>query len=319
MGYSTYSDVAHANYSANLLRSRGTTFTHTADIREGRAAAGVHARLNPHGLTVRESRDSDAHPESVAVAVWFDVTGSMGGIPPILQNKLTSLMRLLTEHGYLAHPHVLFGAVGDTHSDSAPLQVGQFEAGIEMDEDLSHIYLEGGGGGGLTGGLPRESYGLAHYTMARHTATDCWEKRQHKGYLFTIGDEAPYLTTQPTELRQLVGSGPQEARSMADLVADVSTRYEVFHLGMVTPTYERFPGVEATWRELLPEGHVLRFRSPNAVSEAIALVIGLCEGRVSAANVEHDLSQVGLAADEVAALIATLAPLAGARGIVLTA
>jgi hypothetical protein len=38
----------------------------------------VHKDMNPLGVKVRESRDSDAHPDSRAVAVLFDVTGSMG-------------------------------------------------------------------------------------------------------------------------------------------------------------------------------------------------------------------------------------------------
>ncbi|MGK5558283.1 hypothetical protein ACSNOI_42460, partial [Actinomadura kijaniata] len=41
-------------------------------------ATSVHPDLDPRGVRVRESRDSDDHPESLAVAVLFDVTGSMG-------------------------------------------------------------------------------------------------------------------------------------------------------------------------------------------------------------------------------------------------
>ena len=37
----------------------------------------VHEKMNPRGAS-RESRDSEAHPESRAVGVLFDVTGSMG-------------------------------------------------------------------------------------------------------------------------------------------------------------------------------------------------------------------------------------------------
>ena len=37
-----------------------------------------------------------------------------------------------------------------------------------------------------------ESYELAMYFMARHTALDCHEKRGKRGYLFIIGDEMAY-------------------------------------------------------------------------------------------------------------------------------
>ena len=143
--------------------------------------------MDPRDVRVRESRDSDAHPESHAVAVLFDVTGSMQGVPRILQANLPKLMGLLIRKGYLDHPQILIGAIGDATCDAAPLQVGQFESGIEIEEDLGKLYLEGGGGGHIT-----ESYELAMYFMARHTAIDCFEKRGRRGYLFVIGDEIPY-------------------------------------------------------------------------------------------------------------------------------
>lgn len=119
-------------------------------------ATSVHEDLDPIGVTVRESRDSDDHPESLALAVLFDVTGSMGGVPRTLQAKLPGLLGLLMRKGYVEHPQILFGAVGDATCDRAPLQIGQFESDNRMADDLGRILLEGGGGGQLT-----ESYELA--------------------------------------------------------------------------------------------------------------------------------------------------------------
>ena len=48
-------------------------------------ASSTHASLDPKGVALRESRDSTEHPESLAIAVLFDVTGSMGGVPRRLQ------------------------------------------------------------------------------------------------------------------------------------------------------------------------------------------------------------------------------------------
>ena len=64
-----------------------------------------------------------------------------------------------------------------------------------MDDDLGRILLEGGGGGQKT-----ESYELALYFMARHTATDCFERRGRRGYLFIIGDEMAYPRVKPAEV-----------------------------------------------------------------------------------------------------------------------
>src|SRR5512139_325166 len=73
----------------------------------------AHPSLDPYGVSVRESRDSAEHPESLAVAVLFDVTGSMGNVPRILQSKLGDLFGLLLRKGYVDHPQIMFGAIGE--------------------------------------------------------------------------------------------------------------------------------------------------------------------------------------------------------------
>src|SRR5207247_2068681 len=99
------------------------------------------------GKVMRESRDSTNHPESNAVIVLFDVTGSMGEVPRTIQRKLPSLMGLLLRKSYLTDPAILVGAIGDAYSDRVPLQIGQFESGIEIEDCLTNIFLEAGGGG----------------------------------------------------------------------------------------------------------------------------------------------------------------------------
>src|SRR5205823_10415699 len=187
MGSTRWSDDDYLARARHRAETGKDAFEYDHAIRTGAAAQEVHAKMNPFGVQVRESRDSAAHPESHAVGVLFDVTGSMQTVPRILQENLPRLMGLLLRKGYVEHPQILIGAIGDATCDVAPLQVGQFESGIEIEEDLGKLFLEGGGGGQLT-----ESYELAMYFMARHTAIDCKEKRGKRGYLFVIGDETPY-------------------------------------------------------------------------------------------------------------------------------
>ena len=185
MGSSRWSDAFYSAREADRATTGTSAFVHDHAVKTGVVEAKVHERMDPKGVKFRESRDSEAHPESRALAVWFDVTGSMGGIPLVLQKKLAGLMAMLIKKGYIAHPQIMFGGIGDAstdpyrgyQTDKAPLQVGQFESGIEMDDDLGRLFLEGGGGGQST-----ESYELAMYFTARHTAIDCFEKRGEKGY-----------------------------------------------------------------------------------------------------------------------------------------
>src|SRR5215813_11760438 len=201
MGSTRWSDD-HYRERAKVRAATGkTVFEHDAAMRAQPAVERrVHEKMNPFGVQVRESRDSETHPTSHAVGVLFDVTGSMKSVPRILQANLPKLMGLLIRKGYLEHPQILIGAIGDATCDKSALQVGQFESGIEIEDDLGKLFLEGGGGGHIT-----ESYELAMYFMARHTAIDCMEKRGKRGYLFVIGDEAPYPRVNRKEVEKLIG------------------------------------------------------------------------------------------------------------------
>ena len=220
MGYTHWSDDAY-NYLKNTRKdaSRDDLFMNN---RRGVASPD----MLPETITFRESRDSATHPESLSIAVFLDVTGSMGRIPEILvRNKLGSLMNTLIEHG-VEHPQILFGAIGDHLSDRFPLQAGQFESGTaELDKWLTQLYLEGGGGG-----QNRESYSLAWLFGARHTSCDCFEKRGEKGFLFTIGDEANWETLQHDRLKKIMGYSQSDDLSDKQLLEEAQKSYHVFHI-----------------------------------------------------------------------------------------
>src|SRR5215469_5013484 len=206
-------------------------------------ATAVHPSLDPYGVTRRESRDSDEHPESVAIAVLFDVTGSMRTVPRALQARLPELLGLLLRKGYVAHPQILFGAIGDATCDRAPLQIGQFESDNRMDGDLERILLEGGGGGQKT-----ESYELALYFMARHTATDCLEKRGKRGYLFIIGDEMAYGRVKPREVSAVIGDTLAEPIPLPAIAAEVTRRWDAYYILPEGASYVGDAQVLGFWR-----------------------------------------------------------------------
>jgi hypothetical protein len=265
-------------------------------------ARTVHPGLDPHGVTVRESRDSDEHPTSLAIAVLFDVTGSMRGVPRVLQAKLPQLLGLLMRKGYVQHPQVMFGAIGDATVDRAPLQVGQFESDNRMDGDLERILLEGGGGGQKT-----ESYELALYFMARHTATDCFEKRGKRGYLFIIGDEMAYDRVKPREVAAVVGDSLAEPVSLPAMVSEVTRRWDTYYILPEGSSYVGDDQVLSFWRTLLGQ-NVIELADLDAVSETIALTVGLGEDSVDLAVGLADLADVGSdAAPVVSKALASLA------------
>lgn len=238
---------------------------------------------------MRESRDGAEHPVSNAVAVMFDVTGSMHRVPQVVQQKLPTLMGLLLRKSYLTDPAILVGAIGDAYSDRAPLQVGQFESGIEIEDCLTKFWLEGGGGGQKC-----ESYELALYFLARHTAIDCHEKRGKRGYAFIIGDEMPYDVIRSSQVKKIFGDNAKIEADIpiGQIIREVQDRYELFFIFPKGGSYWDDSDVFPKWQKLLGE-RALRIEDSDAVAELIASTIGLCEGSITAANVQHDLVSAG--------------------------
>lgn len=288
------------SYSA-AARFRAATGTSAFAYSDG-GASRTHPALDPKGVVVRESRDSVEHPESLAIAVLLDVTGSMRDVPRALQERLPKLLGLLLRKGYVAHPQLLFGAVGDATCDRAPLQIGQFESDNRMDDQLGSLVLEGGGGGQMT-----ESYELAAYFMARHTAIDCWEKRGRKGYLFLIGDEMPYSAVDPRLVHAVIGDPAyREPVTVEAIFAELRRRWEVFYILPEGSSYAGDRRVLGAWRKLLGE-HVIALADLDAACETIALAIGMREGTVDLAAGLADLADVGSGAgDVVSRALATL-------------
>jgi hypothetical protein len=303
MGTTRWSDEYFHDRARRRAAEGRDVFEHDHAIRRGAAAGRVHQRMNPLGVQVRESRDSAAHPESHAVAVLFDVTGSMRSVPRILQANLPQLMGLLTRKGYLEHPQILIGAIGDATCDAAPLQIGQFESGIEIEDDLSRLWLEGGGGGHIT-----ESYELALYFMARHTSLDCVEKRGKRGYLFVVGDEAPYARLKRREVGRVIGDRLPENLPVERVLAELQRIYDVYYVLPRLTNHWNNRHVQQRWVDLLGP-NFLRLEDPAGICELIAFIIGLAEEKLNLDDLGDELCETGATASVAQAVGAALTPL----------
>ncbi|MBO0814636.1 MAG: hypothetical protein J2P30_05730 [Actinobacteria bacterium] len=266
-------------------RFRATTGATAFAYSDGGATA-VHPRLDPRGVT-RESRDSAEHPQSLAIAVLFDVTGSMRQVPRALQAKLPQLLGLVLRHGYAGHPQIMFGAIGDATCDRAPLQVGQFESDNRMDDDLGRILLEGGGGG-----QKRESYELALYFRARRTSIDCQEKRGKRGYLFIIGDEMAYPRVKHAEVHHVIGDGLETGISLTEILGEVQRKWDTYYILPEGASYAGDRQVLQFWRNLLGQ-NVIELADLDAACETIALTVGLGEAAINMEEGLADLRDVG--------------------------
>ncbi len=268
MGTSRWDADAWTSYaSTTATKSRDAIFT---------AKYGMKDTLNPHGVKVRESRDSTANPESNAIIVGIDVTGSMGMIAEALAREgLGVLFQEILDRKPVSDPHLMFMAIGDASCDSAPLQASQFEADDKIITQLTDIYLEGRGGGNNW-----ESYNLPWYFAANHTSIDCFEKRGKKGYLFTVGDEFPAHDLTLAQIDKVIGDKLQtDSLSNEELLTMVSRMYHVFHVIVEEGSCARSNGSAVTnaWKKVLGQ-NVLNLSDYRRLSEVIVSAIQVVEG-----------------------------------------
>ncbi len=277
MGGGTYSSdmrYMRASSAGYYTKSAGEIFK----------SKNMNNAMNPHGIKVRESRDSKEHPNSLAIILALDVTGSMGSIPHhLVKDGLPSIMDKIIKGG-LKDPQVLFLGIGDHECDSAPLQVGQFESSDELlDKWLTDIYLEGGGGGNYG-----ESYALAWFFAGRYTSIDCFEKRKQKGFLFTIGDEPALKSIPKSVLKEIMGEGQYEDVTASELIDKAREKYNVYHIHVREGSNGSRQEVIDGWKQLMGENLIIAERHQE-ISNLIADIINKGNKKESNTVKEDDI------------------------------
>lgn len=262
MGNARWSDSDWATHSkAASTRSQ-------AEIFRGRT---LDEALDPAKIQFRESVDSPANPNATPVILAVDETGSMGVLAEILiKEGLGKIMASIYTHKPVPDPHICCMGVGDAFCDAAPLQVTQFEASVDpLVAQVEKIYIEGNGGGNAG-----ESYSLAWWFATYKVKSDSFARRNRKGFLFTIGDEAPHPHIACEQIRQFMGVGCERPVDTAELLKIVQEHWHVFHLIVKPVAYQP---VQASWKELLGERAVM-VKNHEKLAEVIVTIISLIEG-----------------------------------------
>lgn len=267
MGTSRWDDSAWMSHTSSVkTKTREEIFS----------SSHMSEKFDPKKITIRESRDSALNPNSNAIIVALDVTGSMGiNAEQLARNGLGVMVEEIIKRKPVSDPHVMCMGIGDVKYDDAPLQVTQFEADITIAEDLKNIYLEGGGGGNCF-----ESYNLAWYFAALNTSIDCYEKRGKKGYLFTLGDEEAPEDLLASEIRKVFGNQETKDYTSEQLLNMASKMYHVYHIVVKQGSHARhyFDDVMKSWKELLGQ-RVLVLEKNEDLAEVIVSTIEVNEGR----------------------------------------
>ncbi len=237
----------------------------------------MNSEMNPNGITLRESRDSAEHPNSIPIVLSLDVTGSMGSIPHFLVKEgLPEMMDQIIKGG-IPDPQVLFLGIGDHTYDRAPLQVGQFESSDALlDHWLTKLFIEGGGGAN-----DGESYHLAWFFASRYVEADHFEKRGKKGILFTIGDEPVLKEIAARYQEALMGDGEYANKTSAELLEKAQEKYEVFHLHLLQGANGNNQRVKDGWKQLLGDNCIFvqrREEIAQVIADTVVEVINAQKG-----------------------------------------
>ncbi|OGL99324.1 hypothetical protein A2304_05270, partial [Candidatus Uhrbacteria bacterium RIFOXYB2_FULL_57_15] len=249
----------------------------------------LYPGMNPNGLVVRESRDSDEHPDSIAVGFMMDITGSMQSIPHKLA---TTVMPEFMPGLARVNPHVqvLFGAFGDAEDADygGAWQIGQFETDDNRaDEWLTRTWLDGSGGS-----WGYESSDLAFFFFGYHTSIDCWKMRQRKGYAFVTTDDTCRPSVSARTVNRLLGR--KELREDLPIDTVLAKAAQMYHVFVLIPDanraakgarylsdngWEPYMTVEAHWRKRLgTHGTVVVLACAEDTAVVSSILFGLREG-----------------------------------------
>lgn len=266
--------MGHGNYSFSSRSVRASSLGyHTKSRDDIFTQRTIHKEMDPNGVTLRESRDSEEHPNSFPFVLGLDETGSMGTIPhDLVRDGLPHIMQKIIDKG-IPDPQILFLGIGDHLCDYHPLQIGQFESSDELlDKWLTSLYLEGHGGGNRG-----ESYLLAWFFAGRYTETDNMDKRGKKGILITIGDEAVHNKLSANDQKRLMGGGEYSSLTAVECLESARKKYEVYHLHMLEGQEGRQKYVKDCWKELMGDNCIYiesRSRVPDIIADLVVKVAG---------------------------------------------
>lgn len=279
------------------------------DFEYSDSATNVHKNLDPKRIKDKpypklESRDSKEHPESNAVFVCFDVTGSNIQNAIVAQKKLPNLMALLEQ--YLSDPQVLIAANDDIEAVGVnSIQISEFESDNRIDEHIRNVWLTNDGGGN-----DGESYDLIMFAAATMTEIDCLEKRNRKGYFFMYADEPIRTHVQAAQVQRIFGVSCEGKLSISEVIKKLKAQYHVF---VIWPN-GGYKHARAQYEHLFGKDSVVTLQHPNLICELIGSLVGMTEEKLTEpAHVVRDLVKVGMTSGEAKEVSKSLMPMFEAR------
>ena len=169
----------------------------------------------------------------------------------------------------MTDPSISFCAIGDVFFDDAPLQITDFAQGTQIDQLISKIYLEGGGGKGYN-----ESYELAAYFYLKC----CEIKYAEIPYFFITSDETFYKVITSKTIKQVIGRNEIQMESK-NVFLELTQKFNVFVLHKPYDINSKENNnITMQWKKLLGNERVIEIKTPKACIDIILGIIAITSG-----------------------------------------
>lgn len=240
----------------------------------------LHPSLDP----TRWNDELLANTHKNPIVFALDDTGSMGEWVNVIYDKLPMFYSQIKIQNYVEDPSISFAAIGDHNCCTAPLQVSEFGAGIELDQMVSKLFLEGNGGGN-----ERESYELsAYFYLKRVDLGNC-----EYPFYFVTGDEGYFDTLNKETVKKFLDLGEERDYNSKELWHELMNKYNVFHLKKpyLSKNYE--DKIRKQWEDTLSPERVIVFKESKAVIDVILGLISITSGSRTLEEYLKDMQQRG--------------------------
>ena len=217
MGYGSYSASDWKKLKESRQLNKGQS------VEEVFTRRSCDPKFDPKYIGTRECFDSEDHPNTTPIVVGLDVTASMGYLAvEVATGALNELITKLYSTGAVEDPSLMCAAYGD-FKDISPLQVTQFESDIRIAQQLLDIYFESHGNGDV---VPTCLWEF----LACHTNIDAVKKRNQKGFVFTIGDDAAIRSDGVDDtIKRVIGDDTSFGTKEA-VLTEIQKTFYVYHI-----------------------------------------------------------------------------------------
>lgn len=275
-GYYERDDTQTYDTSYNNSYNQTNSFNSTVNFN---AKVGMQSSLHPN-LDPKNWSDSKISTHSRSPIVFgLDVTGSMGEWVKIIYEKLPMFYGQIMLQKYLEDPAISFCAIGDHEASFAPLQISPFSQGLEIDDQIKKLFLEGGGGGNS-----KESYELAAWFYLNK----CELENSQFPFFFVTGDEVFFDKISKTALKKVIGieldstivniNNDNTELSSIEAFKLLCKKFNVFHIRKSYGDVGKDKEMSKKWAEALGPERILDVQTPKACIDVVLGAIAITSG-----------------------------------------